>query len=90
MSEITNYGLTYISYYRILVVRQSISKYCLYICVDYQPEASFYDFVTGYDCDQLHNNIGNFCLRLRMSAGMSKITNDGLNQSSFIVRYAVF
>jgi len=68
MSKITNDGLTYIWYYRILVVRQSISKYCLYICVDYQPEASFYDFVTGYDCDQLHNNTGKFCLRLRRLA----------------------
>jgi len=59
MSKITNDGLTYIRYYRyhILFVRQSISKYCLYTCIDYQPEVSFYDFVTGYDCDQ--QDIGN-------------------------------
>jgi len=27
------------------------------MCIDYQPEVSFYDFVTGYDCDR--QDIGN-------------------------------
>ena len=44
-----------------------------------------YTMQDDIDYNQLHNTTGNFCLRLRMSARMSKITNDGLNPYDIFV-----